>query len=60
MGRVFIPAGESVKAEFTIDADDLSYYDYRGEYIIEPGSFTIMIGGSSMDKDLIKEKITLE
>ena len=47
--KVHIPAGESVKVEFTLSADDLSFYNHDLQWVCEPGDFEIMIGPNSRD-----------
>lgn len=57
--RVTLNPGESRIVEFTVTPDKLAYYDRNMSYGVESGSFTIMAGGSSMDKDLKKAKIVV-
>lgn len=57
--RVTLDPGESRIVEFTVTPDKLAYYDREMNYGVEAGSFTIMAGGSSMDKDLKKAKIVV-
>lgn len=47
--KVHIPAGQSVQVDFTLTAEDLSYYNHSLEWVCEPGEFEIMIGPSSRD-----------
>ena len=47
--KVHIPAGQSVQVDFTLTADDLSYYNHSLEWVCEPGDFEILIGRSSRD-----------
>ena len=47
--KVHIKAGESVQVDFTLTAEDLSYYNHELEYVCEPGDFEIMIGPNSRD-----------
>ncbi|MGN1231872.1 MAG: beta-glucosidase BglX [Candidatus Cryptobacteroides sp.] len=47
--KVHIPAGNSVKVEFTITSDDLSYYNHDLQWVCEPGDFEIMIGPDSQN-----------
>lgn len=58
--RIVLKKGEAKSLSFTINKDDLSYYNHRAEYILEPGSFTVMIGGSSLDKDLQQIKFNIK
>lgn len=57
--RVTLKPGEKRTIEFTISPDKLAYYNRAMEYGVEPGTFTIMVGSSSMDKDLQKAKIEI-
>ena len=52
--RVFLKAGETKKIKFTINSESLAFYDINMNYVVEPGTFTIMTGSSSNDKDLKK------
>lgn len=47
--KVHIPAGASVKVDFTLAAENLSYYNHELKYVCEPGDFEIMIGPNSRD-----------
>ena len=51
--KVHIKAGESIQVDFTLTAEDLSYYNHELEYVCEPGDFEIMIGPNSRDTDSI-------
>lgn len=53
--KLFIPAGETVMAEFKIDSDALSFYDETKGWVAEPGKFEIHIGASVSDIKDIKE-----
>ena len=55
--RVTLKPGESRIVEFTVTPDKLAYFDRDMNYGVEPGTFTVMAGGSSQDKDLKKAKI---
>ena len=54
--RVPLSAGESREVAFTLHADQLGAY-YKDTYEIEPGTFQIMAGASSKDKDLLLKEI---
>jgi beta-glucosidase len=47
--KVHIPAGQTVQVNFTLTAEDLSYYNHSLDWVCEPGDFEIMIGPSSRD-----------
>ena len=47
--KVHIAAGESVKVEFTLSADELSFYNHDLQWVCEPGEFEILIGPNSRD-----------
>ncbi|HGE72998.1 TPA: glycosyl hydrolase [Candidatus Poribacteria bacterium] len=55
--RITLKPNESKKVEFTMEARDLAVLQDNGEWILEPGAFEVMIGGSSKD---IKLKETFE
>jgi len=56
--RVELAPGETKTVEMTITPDKLAFYDQKMNWIVEPGSFKVMVGGSSMDKDL--KEVTLK
>ena len=57
--RVFLKAGETKKIKFTVNAESLAFYDIDMNYVVEPGTFTIMTGSSSNKKDLKKTILTI-
>ncbi len=57
--RVFIPAGESVRVEFSLGEDAFALYDRQMKRVVEPGDFFIGVGASSEDLRL-RENITLD
>ena len=57
--RVFLKAGETKKIKFTVNAESLAFYDINMNYVVEPGTFTIMTGSSSKNKDLKKTILTI-
>lgn len=58
--RVFLKSGETKSTSFALSKDDFSFYNSEGRFVFEPGNFTIMTGGSSLDKNLIKSTINLQ
>jgi beta-glucosidase len=49
---------EQLQTSFKITAKDLGFYDQDGKMILEPGKFTIMVGGNS--KDVLSAELTLK
>jgi beta-glucosidase len=45
--RVSVPAGKTITVDFEIPSKDLGYWMPNGEYRVDPGTFTLMTGGSS-------------
>ena len=45
--RVKIDAGQTMRVEFQLDADDLAFYGQQNTLIVEPGEFHVWVGGSS-------------
>ncbi|PWH83275.1 beta-glucosidase [Algibacter marinivivus] len=64
--RIAVKAGETKSVTIPISAESLAMYDKDFNFVVEPGTFTIMTGNSSADKDLkeikisVKERITLD
>ncbi|HEY8716815.1 MAG TPA: glycoside hydrolase family 3 N-terminal domain-containing protein [Candidatus Acidoferrum sp.] len=53
--RVTLGPGESRMVEFSIGPDDLSFYNREMNRVVEPGYFSIMVGGNSTN--LIETKL---
>lgn len=47
--KVFLKAGETKQVRFTLTGKDLSFYDGEGKLLLEPGKFTVFVGGNSRD-----------
>ena len=47
--RVELAPGESQRVTFTLSPDDLRFWGTDDAWIVEPGGFTVMVGGSSAD-----------
>ena len=47
--RVRLRAGETRTVEFTLGFEELSYYNREMQRVVEPGTFTVMVGGNSVD-----------
>ncbi|AOK47049.1 glycosyl hydrolase [Burkholderia sp. MSMB617WGS] len=47
--RVFVPAGGRRTVRVRLPVDMLNFTDERGERVVEPGEFDLMIGSSSRD-----------
>ena len=52
--RVSLKPGESKTVEFIVTPDKLAYFDKAMKYGVEKGTFEVMVGSSSRDKDLKK------
>lgn len=55
--RIILNAGETKTVNFTIDASLLSFYDINMNYTVEPGMFTLMVGGNSQDLKVIELQV---
>lgn len=58
--RVALKAGEKRTIEFTITPDKLAFYDINLKPIVEPGTFEVLVGGSSRDEDLQKATFNVQ
>ena len=58
--RIALKAGESKAVEFTLTPEKLAFYDKKMHYGVESGEFTVMIGCSSKDEDLLKGSFTVK
>ena len=57
--RVRLAPGQSKKVEFSVSARDLAYYDADMNLMAEKGEFSLMVGSSSRDADLLSANVTL-
>jgi beta-glucosidase len=58
--KITLKKGESQNVTFKLPVSSLAYYDAKMNYVVEPGTFTIMVGKSSNNKDLLKAKILVK
>lgn len=47
--KVKLAAGETKEVSFSLNANELGFYNQDLEWVTEPGDFELFIGGSSMD-----------
>lgn len=47
--KVSLNAGEKKSVQFTVTPDELSFYNLSMKKIVEPGTFTVFVGGNSVD-----------
>ncbi|MFV0546158.1 MAG: glycoside hydrolase family 3 N-terminal domain-containing protein [Bacteroides sp.] len=52
--RVNLKAGETKEVIFTVTPDKLAFFNREMKYAVEKGVFEVMVGPSSVDKDLKK------
>jgi len=57
--KITLTKGEQKTVRFQITPEMLAYYDLNLKKIVEPGDFSIMVGCSSADKDLLKLNLTV-
>ncbi len=58
--RISLNPGEKSSIQFEIPYDKLGFYNRDMNYVVEPGAFTIMVGGSSNDKKLLKDEFKIQ
>lgn len=58
--RVTLNPGETKTVEFVITPDKLAFFDRNMKYGVEPGDFSVMVGSSSLDKDLKTTTLTIK
>ncbi|MBI2419766.1 MAG: beta-glucosidase BglX [Ignavibacteriales bacterium] len=56
--KVNLKPGESKDVQFTINEEDLKFWDINMHFSSEPGEFRVMVGGNS--RDVQQETFTLE
>ena len=47
--KVMLQAGETKKIQFTLTEKELGFYNNQRVFIVEPGIFDLMVGGSSVE-----------
>lgn len=47
--KIMLKAGETKQVSFTLTKNDLSFFDANGNSVIEPGKFSVFVGGNSRD-----------
>ena len=57
--RVSLNPGETKTVSIDINVESLAMYDKDYNFVVEPGTFTIMTGNSSADKDLKTTKLSV-
>jgi beta-glucosidase len=57
--RIHLQPGEKKTVQFTLRPDDLKLLDKKMNWVVEPGSFEVMIGSSSEDIRVKKKFIIL-
>ncbi len=55
--RISLDRGETQTVSFKLGREDLSFWNSKNEFVLEPGTFKLMIGASSDD---IRQQITFE
>ena len=55
--RIHLQAGESRRVDFTLTPDMLKYKDAQGRDVLDAGTYDIMVGSDSSDRNL--QKMTL-
>ena len=56
--RVTLPPGATRDVQFTLDQDDFALLDEKLQRIVEPGTFTVFVGGSSEATDQLSFEVT--
>ena len=53
--KLFVKAGETVRAELSLQAKDLAFCDPNGKMIVEPGKFHLWVGQNAWDETLFAQ-----
>ncbi|MGH7445823.1 MAG: fibronectin type III-like domain-contianing protein, partial [Longimicrobiales bacterium] len=56
--RITLQPGEGRTVTFTVDADDLALWNRDMRRVVEPGWFTLYVGGSSVDVQAARFQVT--
>lgn len=52
--KIFLKPGEEQIVRFTVDRTTLKYFNRKMQEVVEPGTFTLMVGPNSTDLQDIK------
>lgn len=55
--KISLNPGEKKKVEFTISPDAMSFYNLAMKKVVEPGTFTVYVGGNSVDCKEVKFEV---
>lgn len=58
--RISLEPGETKTVTFTLGFDELNILNQQMKKVVEPGTFTISVGASSLEKDLHKAILTVK
>ena len=58
--RVKLAKGETKTVDFTLPASKLAFYNDDMDWVVEAGYYKIMVGGSSLEKDLLNINLNIE
>ncbi|MFS4482759.1 beta-xylosidase [Hyunsoonleella sp. 2307UL5-6] len=58
--RIFLEPGETKTVSFKLGFNELNVLNQNMKKVVEPGTFTISVGGSSLEKDLKKAILTVK
>ncbi len=47
--KIFLKKGENKTVNFTLTEKELGFYNNRGDFVVEPGDFDVMVGTSSLE-----------
>ncbi|BAS10525.1 glycoside hydrolase family 3 domain protein [Arthrobacter sp. Hiyo4] len=54
-----VAPGESAEVDISLPASECSLVDASGRHIVEEGTFELLVGSSSRDRDLIRTTFTI-
>jgi beta-glucosidase len=58
--KVFLRPGETATVSFDVTPASLAFHDREMREVVEPGEFTVMVGSSSRDADLVSVTLRVE
>ena len=57
--QVTVPPGETVRVTIEVPVSACTIVDARGDRVVEPGAFTLLVGPSSREQDLLPAPFTV-
>lgn len=58
--RLSLEPSQTKRVRFEVEFEALGFIDQKGQLVVEPGEFEILVGSSSRDQDLLRARFEIE